>query len=176
MERTNEAEAIRNLQRYLRQLSYEDGRIPRAPIDGIWDSATEAALRAFQRAEGLDETGVADLVTFERLFLRYEESRQRNSPPVPIAQFPRLSAGYALREGDESFLVRLIQYALGELELNYDGLRSVPQTGVYDPDTAEAVRGFQRRHGLPQSGEVDRATWDALANTYNRTFGGYLSQ
>ncbi|MBP3397223.1 MAG: peptidoglycan-binding protein [Clostridia bacterium] len=176
MERINENEAIRNLQRYLRQLSYEDERIPRAPVDGIYDSATEAALRAFQEMEGLPVTGVADIITFERLYLRYEESRRRNSLPVPIAQFPRLSEGYALREGDESFLVRLIQYALGELELSYDGLRLVPQTGVYDPLTVEAVRGFQQRHGLPETGEVDRATWDTLANTYNRTFGGYLSQ
>ena len=176
MERTNENEAIRNLQRYLRQLSYEDTRIPPVPVDGIYDTATEAALRAFQEVEGLPVTGVADLVTYERLFLRYEESRRRNSPPVPLAQFPRLSEGYALREGDESFLVRLVQYALGELELNYDGLVLVPQTGIYDPLTAEAVRGFQRRHRLPETGEVDRATWDALANTYNRTFGGYFSQ
>jgi peptidoglycan hydrolase-like protein with peptidoglycan-binding domain len=62
------------------------------------------------------------------------------------------------------------------LELNYDGLVLVPQTGIYDALTAEAVRGFQQRHQLPETGEVDRATWDALANTYNRTFGGYFSQ
>lgn len=176
MAKHNERETVNNLQRYLRQLSYVDDRIPPPPIDGVFGTATEKSLRAFQRAEGLPETGRADPLTFERLFLRYEESLRRQSAPVPLAQFPRLSAGYALREGDESFLVRLIQYALGELDLIYEGLDDLPQTGVYDKATADAVRLFQEKHRLPQTGEVDRETWDALADTYNREFGGYLEQ
>ena len=172
----NETEAIRNLQRYLRQLSFVDKRIPAPPIDGIYESATREAVRAFQEIEGLPATGVVDKKTWDLLYRRYQESLVRESAPVPIAQFPRLSAGYALREGDESFLVRLIQYALGELELIYKGFDSVPQTGVYDAATMAAVKSFQKRQGLPETGEVDRETWDALANAYNREFGGYLEQ
>ena len=175
-EKQNEQAAIRNLQRYLRQLSYVDDRIPPPPIDGIYDTRTREAVRAFQRIEGLPETGVVDPTTWELLFERYEESLERESAPVPLAQFPRLSPGYALRKGDESFLVRLVQYALGELDLIYEGLDDLPQTGVYDEKTVAAVREFQRRQGLPETGEVDRATWDALANTYNREFGGYQAQ
>jgi len=174
--RANEQEAIRNLQRYLRQLSYVDERIPGPPIDGIYDTATREAVRAFQRVEGLPETGVVDTATWELLFRRYEESLRREAAPVPLAQFPRISPGYALREGDENFLVRLVQYALGELDLIYEGLDDVPQTGIYDEETMKAVREFQRRHSLPETGEVDRATWDALATTYNREFGGYQDQ
>lgn len=176
MERTNEREAIRNLQRYLRQLSYVSDTIPAPPIDGIYDTRTGEAVRAFQESEGLPVTGVADLATFELLFQRYQESLRRESAPVPLAQFPRLSPGYALREGDENFLVRLIQYALGELDLIYEGFDDVPQSGIYDEATAAAVRDFQGRHGLPATGEVDRATWDAIATTYNREFGGYQDQ
>ena len=175
-ERTNEREAIRNLQRYLRQLSYVNGAIPAPPIDGIYDTDTRDAVRAFQEIEGLPITGVADLATFELLLKRYEESLRRESAPVPLAQFPRLSPGYALREGDENFLVRLIQYALGELDLIYEGFDDVPQTGIYDEVTAAAVRDFQRRHSLPETGEVDRETWDAIATTYNREFGTYQDQ
>ncbi|MBQ9801532.1 MAG: peptidoglycan-binding protein [Clostridia bacterium] len=175
-QRRNEQEAIRNLQRYLRQLSYVNDKIPPPPIDGIYDTRTQEAVRAFQQLEGLPVTGVVDTETWELLFLRYEESLEREGAPVPLAQFPRLSPGYALREGDESFLVRLIQYALGELETIYEDLDDVEETGVYDENTAQAVRNFQRRHNLPETGEVDRATWDAIANTYNREFGGYVSQ
>ena len=172
----NETEAIRNLQRYLRQLSYIDKRIPTPPVDGIYDTATREAVRAFQSVERLPVTGVVDKATWDLLYRRYRESLVRESAPVPLAQFPRLSAGYALREGDENFLVRLVQYALGELELIYKGFDSVPQNGIYDAATMAAVRSFQKRHGLPETGEVDRETWDALANTYNREFGGYLTQ
>ena len=176
MPNTNEQQAIRNLQRYLRQLSYANDKIPTPPIDGIYDTATRDAVRAFQREERLPDTGAVDTATWELIFKRYEESLRREDAPVPLAQFPRISPGYALREGDESFLIRLVQYALGELDLIYKGLDDVPQTGVYDAATAEAVRGFQRRHGLPETGEVDRTTWDALATTYNREFGGYQAQ
>ncbi len=172
----NEQEAIRNLQRYLRQLSYVNENIPAPPIDGIYDTATRDAVHAFQREEGLPESDAVDQALWELLFLRYRESKKREAAPVPLAQFPRLSPGYALREGDESFLVRLIQYALGELELIYEGFDNVPQSGIYDAETAAAVREFQKKHALPETGEVDRATWDALATVYNREFGGYLSQ
>lgn len=171
-----EQQAIRDLQRYLRQLSYVDERITRPPIDGVYGSATRAAVRDFQALEGLPQTGVVDTPTWERIFARYEESLTREGAPVPLAAFPRLSAGYALREGDEIFLVRLLQYALGELDIIYKGNDEVPQNGVYDQKTAAAVRQLQRRAMLPETGEVDRATWDALANVYNREFGGYQEQ
>lgn len=176
MPNKNEQEAIRNLQRYLRQLSYVNPNIPAPPIDGIYDTATREAVIAFQREERLPPTGVVDTATWELLFKRYEESLRREGAPVPLAQFPRISPGYALREGDENFLVRLVQYALGELDLIYEGFDDVPQTGIYDAKTMDAVRSFQRRHGLAETGEVDRATWDALATTYNREFGGYQDQ
>ena len=37
-------------------------------------------------------------------------------------------------------------------------------TGEYDAVTAEAVSGFQGKRDLPQSGEVDEATWDRLVD------------
>lgn len=176
MAHVNEREAILNIQRYLRQLSYHEESIPAPALDGIWGEETAAAVRAFQALSGLEANGVVDQKTWEVLFDAYRASRLLHSPPVPLAQFPRISAGYALREGDESFLVRLVQYALNELETIYQGFDAVEESGVYDEATKKAVAEFQKKHGLPSTGEVDRATWDALATTYNREFGGYQSQ
>ena len=176
MAHTNERDAILNIQRYLRQLSYHNESIPAPALDGIWGKETTDAVRAFQALEGLEANGVVDQATWEALYRAYLDSVNDNSAPVPLAQFPRISEGYALREGDESFLVRLIQYALSELETIYEGFDEVAQTGVYDEATKRAVADFQEKHKLPVTGEVDRATWDALATTYNREFGGYQSQ
>ena len=176
MARTNEREATESIQRYLRQLSFVNKSIPTPPLDGIYDTRTREAVRAFQESAGLPITGEVDLVTWERLFEAYERSLVREGAPVPLAQFPRLSPGYALRLGDEGFLVRLIQYALGELETLYPELADVKETGVFDEATATGIKGVQRRVGLPETGEVDRATWDALATIYNREFGNYRAE
>lgn len=170
MAHPNEKDAIRNLQRYLRQLSYTDKSIPPPPIDGIFGSRTAQALRAFQLSVGLPPTGVADRTTWNALYAAYRESLRHNGNPVALAQFPRLSYGYTLREGDKNFLVSMIQYALSELSLIYDGMDDVKVTGEYDAPTAAAVKEFQEKHGIPATGCVDRETWDAIADTYNRTF------
>ena len=48
--------------------------------------------------------------------------------------------------------------------------------GSITEQTAAAVRQFQQIHSLPQTGGVDLATWNALANAYNRGFAGYFAQ
>ena len=46
------------------------------------------------------------------------------------------------------------------------GSTTVPQDGYYGPATAEGVRQFQAEEGLPPTGRVDDATWDALYRAY----------
>ena len=46
------------------------------------------------------------------------------------------------------------------------GSTTVPQDGYYGPATAEGVRQFQQEEGLPPTGRVDAATWDALYRAY----------
>ena len=38
--------------------------------------------------------------------------------------------------------------------------------GVFGPQTRAAVEAYQRMLGLPVTGAVDRATWNALVSTY----------
>ena len=39
-------------------------------------------------------------------------------------------------------------------------------TGIFGPQTRSAVEAYQRMLGLPVTGAVDRATWNALVSTY----------
>ena len=83
---------------------------------------------------------------------------------------------YAVELGETQFLVQIIQHALSELDAVYGWSEPVAITGVYDEPTAAAVREFQKKNALPQTGGVDRATWNALANAYNRQFAGYVRE
>jgi len=122
-------------------------------------------------------TGRADQQTFERLFQAYSDSIEQREPPHRIAHFPQIPENYTVEVGEAQFLVSVIQNALQELSAVYDRIGDVPQSGAYDEQTAEAVREFQEIHGLPANGAVDRRTWNALADAYNRNFSDpYLRQ
>lgn len=163
----NEADAIFNLQKYLRQLSYFDPDIPAVPVDGVFDSDTEKAIMSFQRKYGLSETGSADKATWDLIFLKYLESLDDNAVPSMIAPFPRIPNGYALTLGDRWFLVEILQYMLEELKSRYDGFEPISRTGIYDKPTESAIKDFQMRNSLPVTGNTDVLTWNSIANQYN---------
>ena len=62
----------------------------------------------------------------------------------------------------------MLQFTLDEIRLAYDTLPTFEMNGIYDDNTAMAVKEFQRINGLPVTGKVDRATWNEIASTYNQ--------
>ena len=171
--RENESDAIRNLQRYLRQLSYDEESITRPPIDGIFESDTREAVRNFQALKGLPQTGTADRDTWELLYASYRSSIANNSPPRTVALFPRTPASEKLTVGSQGFTVMTLQHMLNELTLDYSDLGDFSISGIYDEPTQSAVRAFQRHNVLEQTGEVDRLTWNQIADQYNVIFTRY---
>lgn len=171
--RENEAQAIRNLQRYLRQLSYDEDHITRPPIDGIFESDTRKSIRDFQAIKGLPVTGTADQETWELLYASYRSSLANNSSPRTIALFPRIPKDETLSIGSRGFTVSTLQHMLTELTLNYSDLGDFEISGVYDESTQHAVRTFQSHNVLSQTGNVDRLTWNQIADQYNTIFTRY---
>lgn len=173
-QRPNERQSIENLQRYLRQLSFDFPEIPQVPIDGIFESVTERALRAYQSMKGLPDTGRADFETWTRLFEDYENSLVRNSRGEGFYIFPRTPTDYTIARGEEHFLVEVIQYILNELRALYDDIPQNGQSGIYDEATEQGLAVFQRKNGLPISHSVDRSTWNALASAHRRMSDGNM--
>lgn len=163
-ERPNEAQSTANLQRYLRQLGYFDPDIPFAPIDGIFESDTKDALTAFQRKNSLPATGTADRDTWDLLFREYNKSVNEQAVPEPVFFFPRYPVGYDVGTGDDGMVVTVIQLLLRELLTLYgQDNGSLAITGVFDNPTEQAVLNFQATHRVPETGRVDKNTWDLLA-------------
>ena len=163
---TTRPQAILNLQRYLRQLSYFDESIPSPPLSGTWDARTEESLSAFQHKHRLPETGRADDVTWNLLYDEYKRSLALAAAPRALPLFPLLPDGYEIALGEQSFAVMAIQYMLGEILLQYDNIEAVAQTGIYDEGTDTAIREFQTRNLLPATGKVNKTTWDLLVGAY----------
>ena len=165
----NERAATANLQRYLRQLSYHQPITP-PPIDGIYYSDTEQAIRDFQSIYGLPTTGKADLETWDILYAAYRASLSANSPPRAVLLFPHNENGFAFRMGSNGFSVAALQYMLLELSTLSSELEGVESNGTYDQTTERAVRDFQKRNGFSVNGAVDLGTWNAITDQYNLLF------
>ena len=164
----NEAQATANLQRYLRQLSYHYPKITPPPIDGIFDSDTERALREFQAMQGLPVTGRADRRTWDELYTMYRASVAENEPPRTVAILPFVAGEILLEKGDEGFTINVLQYMLRELGESLAELEAVEVSGVFDEKTARAVRLFRAQNGLPEGETVDLVTWNTLVDRFNR--------
>ncbi len=161
-----EADARRNLQKYLRQLAYFDSDIPFVPIDGNQGSNTTDALRAYQARRGLPVTGVADQQTWEALYEDYIISLEEEAPPAGFSPFPAEPRDYALKLGDEGFPVSAVQHMLEEISVFFP-IVPVEITGIYNNSTRDAVSEVQVRYLLPVTGEVDKLTWNALVRLYD---------
>ncbi|HIK45017.1 MAG TPA: peptidoglycan-binding protein [Leptolyngbyaceae cyanobacterium M65_K2018_010] len=66
---------VMDLQRRLRQIGFLPGNFV---ISGIYDEATQAAVREFQRVNGLPVTGIVDAATWRAL---YDATEPRPTPP-----------------------------------------------------------------------------------------------
>lgn len=172
----NHAAATEKLQRYLRQLAFFEPSIPPPPIDGIFDTRTADALIAFQQLRGLDDTGIADAETWELLYADYRASLAATAPPRSVSVFPTEPLGYVLGMGSVGFPVTVLQHMLRELQHSHRELADVAQTGVYDEQTANAVRTLQTASLLPVTGAVDLLTWNTIADAYNDLFASVADE
>ena len=163
--------AVRNLQTYLRQISYHDPEITPPPIDGIFGNETRRSLCEFQKRSGMPVSGVADRATWDALYAAYRLSLAENAMPCRVALFPPYPNRYCLKRGCRDFSVAALQYMLRELQQKTGDGIPIEINGVFDDATEEAVRAFQECcSGLECSGEADRKTWNEIAERYNALF------
>ena len=162
----NLQEAIFNLQRYLRAISFFDSRITRPPVDGLFDRDTQRSVSDFQRIYGLDDTGIVDKQTWDAIFdeyMRLSEASDRS--PTPNF-FPSEPYNYEAKLGEEHAFVALIQIILIELSVIYDSFPDIKVTGTFDQATEDAIKIFQQASMLDVTGKVDLRTWNRLTRDF----------
>ncbi|MBE6861683.1 MAG: peptidoglycan-binding protein [Ruminococcus sp.] len=63
--------------------------------------------------------------------------------------------------------IREIQHYLHAISYYDTQIPRIIPDGIYGKETAAAVRAFQRRYGLPETGSTDMRTWDKIVSVYN---------
>ena len=160
--------AVEQLQFWLNTLAQYDANIPSTAVDGVFGSRTAAAVRAFQRREGLTADGVVGRATWTTLYNEFRSIQSDNGTPNAYPGTP-------LRQGSRGQSVRLVQFWLKIARTVYASLRSVTVDGVFGAATAAAVKRFQSYFGLTSDGVVGRTTWQKLYEVYNDIANKLLS-
>lgn len=164
---------VKEIQIYLRFIQRLRTGSTYVPYDGIFGQKTTRAVREFQRDYGLKETGIVEALTWQRLYEVYQEGINQSAIPLPIPGLPQGSP--ILRQGAKGDDVAFLQIMLRRLGLLYGNVDAEPApSGTYTAATRQAVGQIQRQVGLPQTGDTDKATWDAITTLYSQYNGGNL--
>ena len=157
--------AVKEIQYYLYLLSAYFPEIPVIAYDGIFGSATEKAVRAYQQLFGLTVDGIVGRATWDSIYQRFTTLRNVDGPMLNlrVLAYP----GYDLEEGSQGEIVKFVQFMLAYIGVFYDPILPIDAlTGVYGPETAAAVRSFQQEFSLPQTGVMDETTWNTMVIIY----------
>lgn len=160
---------IRSLQIYLNRISGNYPAIPKIPsADGIYDQATENAVKVFQQVFGLSVTGEVDQATWYRITYIYTSVKKIAELDSEGVRWDEVETQYTedLKIGMQSVEVSILQYYLAVIGAYYAAVEPVEITGYFGEKTERSVKSFQRVFGLPQTGEVDRATRNDLYRAY----------
>ena len=150
---------IRYMQQRLSNYAYYTGA-----LDGIYGKKMTAAVKEFQKRNGLKADGRIGQNTWIKLVNtdsvgKYDKAVDVSSVSVSVNK---------MRQGDKGETVLELQKLL---QNKWHFLKSGAATsGVFDAETAKAVKAFQTAVGLTADGVVGANTWSALNDSESKYF------
>ncbi|HSP50707.1 MAG TPA: peptidoglycan-binding domain-containing protein [Pseudolabrys sp.] len=135
----SQAQIIGEIQRDLARKGFYDGA-----ADGIWGAKTDAAARDFVQATGLKiNTDASESLLHAIVTSNAKAQGGRAAAPAPVRNDPIAELIAPTKQ------VLAIQRALSDF-----GYGQINPTGVYDPETKEAIEKFERDRRLPLTGQI----------------------
>ena len=164
LEREMLSKPVSSLQYMLRQLSKTYRSLPQLAVDGVFGERTLEAVMRFQREAGLPVTGIVDQATWDKIRDAWLAQESKNSYARATRIFP--SEGIQVHEGESKEYLIVPQTMFNILAKQFEGIIPCQADGCNGPASAGNIRWLQRAAGLPQTGCMDTATWDALSHLY----------
>ena len=113
-------------------------------VDGVWGGKTDAATRDFVQAAGLKiNTDASEGLLHAIVTSNAKAPTGRAAAPAPVRNDPIAELIAPTKQ------VLAIQRALTDF-----GYGQINPTGVYDPETKEAIEKFERDRRLPVTGQI----------------------
>ncbi len=162
-------EDVLNIQRQLMRVRENYPAIPLIPtLDGQFDAATDAAVRAFQEIFNLTPDGIVGKSTWYRLsyiysaVIRLSELVGEGISDVFSGTVPDVTITVGER-GDYALLLQLL---LNYISYFYPTVQGVARDGIFGNATLQSLNSFQRTFSLAQTNTVTPALWSALFQVY----------
>lgn len=145
----------------------------RLPVHALFTTATETALKAFQGAHGLAQTGIANVATWNSLDAAAPSSMQNDQLSVESKEgaqettplngkiHPEIkfgSSGNAVVEMQQ----RLNNWRGAQPQVPKPPFKPLKTDASFGFADKAALKVFQKAEGLPESGICDKATWAKL--------------
>lgn len=157
------------LQRRLNRISANFPGIPKIyPVDGFFDSNTTESVKKFQEVFNLTPDGLVGRATWNSIQAIYNAVKKLYTVSSEGLTVEDLSTRYTseLGPGSTGDGVLTIQYYLSYIALFVQSVLSAGFDGSYGPVTEASVRSFQKTYGLPETGTVNRETFDRIESVY----------
>lgn len=160
-------EKVSIMQLMLNILAEYYDQIPFVPNSGSYEQQTLNGVIAFQNLFHLTQNGIVDDRTWEAMYnavkgIYIAEDSGQNESPVQILPYP----GTMLSQGSRGDSVRALQEYMNEISLIYTEISPITPTGNFGSNTRAAVLRFQDLFGLPETGTVDRETWERIEQVF----------
>ncbi len=156
MKKGNKGAAVTELQQKLIELGYLKGT-----PSGTYDADTIGAVRSFQKKNGLTSNGTADATTRELIMSGTAlGAKDTATPTVAVTPSPTPTMAVpsvSLKNGDKGDDVKLLQTRLKDL-----GYYKSKVDGKMGKGTVNALKEFQKAHGLKDDGVAGQATYAVL--------------
>lgn len=140
-------ETVKRIQAELKALNYYSGK-----ITGNAGEKTVAAIKSFQRKNGLTVDGIAGPQTIAKIDAAYESKTGKSSSSATS------SSASGLKLDSQGTKVSQLQTDLKQLGYYYAEI-----TGNFGSKTEAAVKAFQKAKGLTADGVAGTKTLDAIA-------------
>jgi len=167
---------VRTIQRQLARIAKNYPSIGSVAVDGNYGSATQTAVRNFQRIFGLTADGIVGKRTWYQISYIYVAVKKlaelgSESEPYPDSG-NQGGAGGRLQRGNTGAAVAWLQYRLSYLaDAYYVGqIRSLNPDGIFGARSEGAVKEFQMLMGLEADGIAGPKTLAALATQFGRAY------
>lgn len=170
---------VRTVQLRLNRISANYPAIPKiVSPNGFFGDDTDEAVREFQRIFGLSPDGIVGQATWyaiQRIYNAVKRLNELDSEGISLSEVTKEFPG-VLSFGDEGNFVANLQVYIDYLAAYYNTIPTVAVDGIFGEETRDAVYAAQSTFGLPVTGVVDAATWEAIYSAYLGIIGTVSSE